>query len=126
MDNLEYIDTGILTLFCTLIFFLSHQSGLPTVELFPHQDKVVHFTEYAILGILTWRCFRHYVKNTRSLFLFCVLFCSVYGALDEFHQWFIPNRHVDILDWLADTLGSGLSISMMAWLRLRQPIQQLF
>ncbi len=86
----------------------------------------MHLGEYAVLGILAWRCFRHHVKNIHTLFLLSLLFCSVYGALDEFHQWFIPNRHVDILDWLADTLGSGLSISVMALIRMKNPQHQLF
>ena len=125
MEQLPYFDTGLLTAFCTLIFWLSHQSGLPTPVFFPYQDKVAHFSEYAILGVLAWRCFRHQVKRPELLFLFSLAFCSLYGALDEFHQYFIPNRHVDILDWLADTVGSGLAISIMTYLRFRQQQNQV-
>lgn len=123
MEYLQYFDTGILTAFCSLIFWLSHQSGLPAPQLFPHQDKVAHFSEYAILGILAWRCFRHQVKQPELLFLTSLVFCSLYGALDEFHQYFIPNRHVDIFDWIADTVGSGISISIMTLLRFKQQNQ---
>ncbi len=124
MDYLQYFDTGILTIFCTLIFWFSHQSGLPSIQLFPHQDKFVHFSEYALLGFLAWRCFRHLIKRIEILFILSLVFCSVYGALDEIHQYFIPNRNADILDWVADTIGSGISITTMALHRLHHHQQQ--
>jgi VanZ family protein len=120
MEYLEYFDTGILTAFCAIIFWFSHQSGLPIPKLFLHQDKLAHFGEYALLGVLAWRCFRHHIKSTKVLFIVSLGFCSLYGALDEFHQYFIPNRSVDILDWLADTIGSGISIVMSTLIHIRQ------
>ncbi len=120
MEHLQYFDTGLLTFFCAVIFWFSHQSALPSLHLFPYQDKIVHFGEYAFLGFLAWRCFRHQVKRTELLFLLSLVFCSLYGALDEFHQYFIPNRTSDVFDWLADTIGSGMSISIMTFLRIRQ------
>ena len=35
-------------------------------------------------------------------------FVALYGAADEIHQRFVPNRSCDVLDWLADTLGASL------------------
>ncbi|WP_138120885.1 VanZ family protein [Bathymodiolus heckerae thiotrophic gill symbiont] len=37
-----------------------------------------------------------------------LVFCSVYGMLDEWHQSFVPGRMSDINDWLADTVGAML------------------
>ncbi len=124
MDYLQYFDTSILTVFCALIFWLSHQSGFATPDFFTHQDKVVHFSEYAFLGFLAWRCFRHRIQRTELLFLASLLFCSLYGALDEVHQSFIPTRTPDVFDWMADTLGSAISISVMTVLRLKQQHNQ--
>ncbi|MEE9344632.1 MAG: VanZ family protein [Methylococcales bacterium] len=124
MEYLQYFDTGILTGFCSLIFWLSHQSGLPVPGLFPHQDKLAHFAEYAFLGFLAWRCLRHQIKSTELLFLASLGFCSIYGALDEVHQSFIPSRTSDVLDWLADFIGSGISIGLLTLIRLRQERQQ--
>ena len=33
---------------------------------------------------------------------------SAYGAIDEIHQYFVPGRNSDILDWVANTIGSIL------------------
>ena len=37
-----------------------------------------------------------------------VLFVSLYGASDEFHQRFTPGRSCDVRDWGADTLAALL------------------
>jgi VanZ family protein len=42
--------------------------------------------------------------------LVAILITSAYGASDEFHQWFVPNRSCDVWDWTADTIGGILGI----------------
>jgi VanZ family protein len=37
------------------------------------------------------------------------LITSAYGASDEFHQSFVPNRSCDVLDWAADTFGGFIA-----------------
>jgi VanZ family protein len=37
-----------------------------------------------------------------------MLAASAYGAIDEFHQSFVPGRDCNVWDWLADTLGAFL------------------
>ena len=75
---------------------------------FPHADKLAHFIEYAILGFLIIRAlystkdeFR--VKNLRLIAVFLAI---LYGASDEFHQYFVPGRNMDILDLLSDGFGA--------------------
>ena len=38
------------------------------------------------------------------------LLTVLYGASDEFHQWFVPGRFCDFQDWLADGVGASLVI----------------
>jgi len=33
----------------------------------------------------------------------------VYGATDEFHQYFVPNRSAEVQDWLADIFGAVIA-----------------
>ena len=39
-----------------------------------------------------------------------VLLISCFGALDEWHQQFIPQRSMDLLDWTADTVGATVGV----------------
>jgi len=107
-------DGMLLTAYCALIFALSHQPALPVPMLFPHQDKVHHLLAYAAMGLLAWRLFAHRIPTPQRLWLATTLFCSLYGASDEFHQSFISGRESDIFDWLADTLGAAIAAAGMA------------
>jgi len=110
-----YKDALILAAYCSLIFYLSHQSTLPMPMGFPHQDKLVHATAYGVMAVLAWRSFVHMNQTKRSILCFTLLFCSLYGVSDEFHQSFIVGRDADVLDWLADTLGAALALLLITW-----------
>jgi VanZ family protein len=91
------------------------QSHLPDVGEF---DKVGHACMYAVLGLLTMRA----VTNGRRpwrLLAGVLIGISLFGALDELHQRFVPGRSADPHDWLADTVGAGLGsmASVAAFLR---------
>jgi VanZ family protein len=36
------------------------------------------------------------------------LLASAYGATDEYHQMFVPLRHAELADWIADTIGASI------------------
>jgi len=78
--------------------------------LFNHQDKLIHATAYAVMGLLVWRVLVHHYQTRFWLSLFSLLFCSLYGVSDEYHQSFIAGRDADVWDWLADTIGAGLMV----------------
>jgi len=102
----------LLTLYCLFIFWLSHQTSLPTPLSFQHQDKVMHLGAYFILTAFTINAFRYFIsKNTRLLFS-SLIFASLYGASDEWHQSFVIGRSSDINDWLADTVGAILFLAI--------------
>lgn len=94
-------------------------SSLPGSELpwpnIPFLDKVVHLIEYMILGFLFSRALRHTeTQLTRKEVVFWTLvFCLLYGASDEFHQWFVPGRMTDIFDLVADGVGGTLGGSFL-------------
>ncbi|HVP66775.1 MAG TPA: VanZ family protein [Anaeromyxobacteraceae bacterium] len=97
-------------LYAGLIFYLSAQSNplpfLPRAIL--SQDKVLHVVEYGGLGVLVaWGLWTLRVPPRRA-FVIALLVASAYGASDEFHQYFVPNRECDVFDWTADTVGAAL------------------
>lgn len=92
---------------CIGIFIASSFSRPPSVDLeFEMQDKVLHFFAYAGLGCaLQFALFgRGFIRP--KVFIPIVFFtCALYGASDEFHQYFVPGRSLDFFDWVADALG---------------------
>ncbi|MDX2225713.1 MAG: VanZ family protein [Verrucomicrobiae bacterium] len=90
------------------IFFGSSFSKPPiTAPPVPFGDKILHFITYAALSFFFARCFRFYHGYTTGKAVALAILCAAtYGALDEFHQAFVPDRSVEFLDWLADLLGA--------------------
>ena len=77
--------------------------GFPVVS-----DKMVHFALYAPLGALLVNALGATPALRRRLLaatFLAVVIGVLFGAVDEWHQLFIPGRHADIGDWHADTKG---------------------
>lgn len=81
-------------------------------------DYVLHALEYFLLALLLIRLLlsQHLLKNTgedvhRWLIacLFGVFIAIAYGVTDEFHQYFVPNRHCSLHDVAADAFGVFLA-----------------
>ena len=114
---IKFIDFIVLILYCALIYALSSRSTLPMPMLFVHQDKVHHAIAYFVMGVLAWRSFRAFIKRPIILLLVSLLFCSVYGVSDEWHQSFVKGRQADVADWFADTVGAMLAMLMIRWFK---------
>jgi VanZ family protein len=67
-------------------------------------DKAFHFTAYAVLGGLVLRSTR--TPFSWRTFTLVVLGIALFGAVDEWHQSFIPRRSMSFVDWVADTAGA--------------------
>ncbi|MFA7662800.1 MAG: epoxyqueuosine reductase QueH [Patescibacteria group bacterium] len=95
---------------------------MPSIPLI-FKDKLAHFGEYGILAFLLARVIFHNPKEIpeRYLLLTAIIFASLYGVTDEFHQSFVPGRSVDFFDWLADTIGAimgaGFFLLIYNWRR---------
>jgi len=99
-----------------LIFLLSSRSSLPAPK-FPGFDKLAHFIEYGILGVLTIRALMGYGVTGRRALFYAIGLSVLYGATDEIHQAFTPNREPSLMDLLADLLGGAAGA--WAWYALR-------
>ena len=69
--------------------------------------KLAHFSEYFILYIITYECFKEY--NCPKLIVVSVLFCVLYASFDEFHQLFVDGRCGQLSDVIIDSSGSIVS-----------------
>jgi VanZ family protein len=85
-------------------------SRVPDVgDWIPHFDKVVHFSVYGLLGVLTCR-----TRRGAGWAILAVVLTSLYGASDEWHQSFVPGRAAGVADWMADTLGAVVAVGCYA------------
>lgn len=76
----------------------------------PHPlDWMGHMTLYGGIGFLVARVAALRKWPTRWL-VWAGILLSVWGALDELHQLFIPGRDAEVGDWVADTLGGALGL----------------
>lgn len=107
-------------LYCLLIFI---QSSHPSPDITPHWpyiDKVLHFIAYALLGALFLRAFnitriKHHLK---LIIILSIILSSLYGISDEIHQSFVPYRTADVMDVIADILGSVFGVGVLSlWLK---------
>jgi VanZ family protein len=93
-----------------VIFALSSIPGtkLPRVDV-PMADKIAHLCVYAVLGALGFRAVRLTAPAWSSppAVAAAVAIATVYGASDELHQLWTPNRTPDWQDAAADALGGA-------------------
>jgi VanZ family protein len=91
-----------------ILYWLSEQSSLPTPGKFEGIDKIEHALYFAAGGMCFLLSLRlvGFARKTTIAIVLTVLFCSIVGALDEWHQTFTPGRSGgDVWDWTADTIG---------------------
>ena len=94
--------------YCLLIFI---QSSYPSPEQIPDWSyfyKLLHVVCYAFLCVVFLRAFltTRIKQNVRLVITFSILCSSLYGISDELHQHFVPFRNADLMDALADIIGS--------------------
>lgn len=96
-------------LYMGLIYHISAQSRPRVPSFLLWNDKVTHFLEYTLLGLLLIRALKkeYFNFNLTSLKLIALLIAAAYGASDEFHQRFAAGRNADFFDWLVDVCGSA-------------------
>ncbi len=115
---IKTLDLIVLFLYFSLIFWLSDQSSLPAPQWFEYQDKLHHAMAYFVMALLVWRGFRHLFTSPIIVVFLSIAFCSLFGWSDEWHQSFVEGRQSDLADWVADTVGALLAMSVLtSWQR---------
>ena len=84
-----------------------------------HIDKIGHTIIYAVFG---WGLIRALAFNPYrpavGRVLVTLLIGVAYGAMDEWHQSFVPGRACDPFDWVADAAGCSIAIATWSWVSL--------
>ncbi|MBI2619412.1 MAG: VanZ family protein [Ignavibacteriales bacterium] len=100
------------------IFALSAIPGIPEIRFPISPDKLAHIGIYFVLCMLSRRAFFHqdrFLRVKKHSLSVAFGFTVVYGALDEFHQLYVPGRWADIYDVLADAVGGALFTGWFVW-----------
>jgi len=102
------------------------RSGKGLLDIFPHADKVVHFSTFGILGgcmagLIASMQARGRTKSnatakqtaTNSVrpYLLALGVLVIYGGLDEWTQP-LTGRNCDAWDWAADAAGAAVGLAV--------------
>ena len=93
--------------YMAIIFFLSAQPYPALSYRIVAGGFFLHLIEYGVLGLLlSWAFVNSGIEKRLLLYVF--LAGLLYGATDELHQYFVPERTSCLVDLTADGLGSLL------------------
>ena len=67
-------------------------------------DKIIHFGEYFVLGLLLFYVLYEYPISKQNL-IYSIVLISLIPILDESIQYFTPNRISSVADAIADYCG---------------------
>lgn len=87
---------------------------------FEFSDKIAHIIIYFLLYFCFYYSFINQDKFPnfkKFVLLYSLFFTAIYGASDEFHQYFVVNRTCDFYDWLADLSGALVALTTIYFLR---------
>lgn len=103
------------TLWAAVMLFAACTSAQPAVcFLFPQEDKVLHFLEYALFAVLLHQTFIH-SSRMRLIHGAAVLTAAVavsYCAALEALQLFLPHRDGNALDFAAGCAGVAFTLGL--------------
>jgi VanZ family protein len=90
------------------IWRLSSRQVLPRPEGLLGFDKFQHFLAYFALAaaVSLWFSWEKWRRGGFMVPVLVTALSSLYGFIDEIHQYFVPGRDCDAGDWLFDTLGA--------------------
>ena len=71
---------------------------------------VEHVIEYSVLGFLLSCSFSSTKKTRKQIIFLAVSVAILYGISDEIHQLFVQGRKCDIIDVLANSVGSFIGV----------------
>ena len=103
------------------LFYVQSLSSLPSPPA-GLTDKHEHFFFYGILAALALRALANGEWPGVRWATVCgaIVISSLYGVSDEFHQRFVPGRTYEVLDMVADAIGSAAAAGVLwAWSIIR-------
>jgi len=87
----------------------------------PQVQNLLHAPVYGVLAWLWWRALVAWGMGSRGAVLAAAALATVYGALDEVHQYFVPGRFASVTDALLNAAGALAVVCWVFWRRDAAP-----
>lgn len=103
------------------IFFASSLQNPPIPSEVPDVD--LHAFAYFGLMLVVVRAVANaaWARVTAGALAIAWCLTVAYGATDEWHQMYVPNRNADVRDLRADALGAFIgAVAVKAWVIIRR------
>lgn len=99
----------VLLVYWAVLLYVTSVPGISPPLSFNFSDKLHHFIAYLILFLLLSLALEiqnlnYYIKKKHIIL--ALVITIAYGAFDEIHQHFIPNRSCEFFDWVANCAGA--------------------
>ena len=106
----------VLVVYCVSLYLQSSKPSVDGPDWFeiPHSDKLLHAAAYAVWATIATLALRTSTRlSGRAVLVAAAAAATLYGATDEFHQSFVPERDADVWDLVAD--GAGAVAAAVFW-----------
>ncbi len=100
-----------------IIFGFSSMPGSAVEAVGFDWSYLAHFGIFGLLSFTTYRAYYFSLKKRsafKSVFIIFI-FLVLYAASDEWHQSFVPERDVSVLDFLTDVVGIVVGGLIYVW-----------
>ena len=77
--------------------------------------KTAHFAVYFLLAFCVAHSLKFYLHRAWILLVSAWGIASVYGVLDEIHQYFVPGRVMAVSDMLINAAGALAGAMLVVW-----------
>jgi len=78
--------------------------------------KAAHLLAFFVLGFCITSALKRLLKNRWLVFWLSWGIATIYGVLDEVHQYFVPGRIFLVLDMVINATGALLGVSLSLFL----------
>jgi len=107
--------------FCGVLLFLSSRQDLKSPIEFDNIDLLAHAVFYAGFAFFMARAMGIGLRSRRfSGALIAIFIVTIYGALMEWCQVYIPTRHPSIADGIANGVGACFGVMVHILLKCKQ------
>lgn len=119
------VASGFISFFVWIVVVADSAGGVPWwsfIDRVPFGDKLGHFGLVGTLSLLCNLAFTRWKAGRKGNFITrttWILFLIL--TIEELSQAFIPHRHLDVFDWLADLAGLAMGQMAARALSLKSP-----